>query len=221
MLACLINQVESENISVCHFYGDPHIILFSEQLESAQNRYWCKLSGEHLILQNNYVQIEASMQHDTWLIEKFNMTFMRNNETLCTITDHEQNCKSSEIRIRYPSSVHMEIFYAIPDLYISITPHQYQYKWYDISIRMPTELIRQSNGLCITPSTDKCFIENNIVEDNRFNRTSKSICEMYLLASDQARALLNLPNDYKTRDHALLACIHDFETTNNKNVGKY
>ncbi|CAF1256090.1 unnamed protein product [Adineta steineri] len=84
---------------------------------------------------------------------------------------------------------------------------------------MPYELIKQSNGLCVTAPTDSCEIENSIAQDNSINSLSRIICEVYLQASELARMKLNLSEDLEINNKALLACIHDYDTTNNKNFG--
>jgi hypothetical protein len=55
---------------ICHFYGDPHVILFPQRSEAFQHQYWCKTRGEHLILQNDYVQITVTVQNRTWLVDE-------------------------------------------------------------------------------------------------------------------------------------------------------
>jgi hypothetical protein len=62
--------VNGQNLGVCHIYGDPHIIPFLQPPQTSSNSYWCKLSGEHSILRNEYVEIVAAMRNGTWLIEK-------------------------------------------------------------------------------------------------------------------------------------------------------
>ncbi len=85
---------------------------------------------------------------------------------------------------------------------------------------MPYTIIRRSNGLCVLPSVNNCQIENSITQENNINSLSKSICELYLIASDQAMIELSLINDPERRNNALIACIHDYETTGNRNVRK-
>ncbi|CAF1310436.1 unnamed protein product [Adineta steineri] len=177
------------------------------------------MSGEHKILRNDYVEIVAITKDKTWLIDQFNVTFIKDNQILCTISDKEQYCSSPEIRITRPSLTQIEISYATAGIYISIVPYQYQYNWFDISIRMPYDLIKQSNGLCVTVPTDSCEIENGIAQDNSINSLSRIICEVYLQASELARMKLNLSEDLEINNKALLACIHDYDTTNNKNFG--
>ncbi|CAF1355458.1 unnamed protein product [Adineta steineri] len=177
------------------------------------------MSGEHRILRNNYVEIVAITKDKTWLIDEFIVTFIKDNQILCTISDKEQYCSSPEIRITRPSLTQIEISYATAGIYISIVPYQYQYNWFDISIRMPYDLIKQSNGLCVTAPTDSCEIENSIAQDNSINSLSRIICEVYLEASMLARMKLNLSEDLEINNKALLACIHDYDTTNNKNFG--
>ncbi|CAF0982256.1 unnamed protein product [Rotaria sordida] len=209
----------SNDKGICHVYGDPHIIRFSQQSNIFQDQYWCKISGEHRILKNNYVEIKVFIQYRTWLIDRFNITFFKDNETiLCTITDNnEQYCSSSEIKITRPSLSQMNILYVTPRLHISVVSHQYELQWYDINIRMPYALIRRSQGLCIMPSIENCEIENE--QENNVNQLSISICELYVTASLQASNELNLFNDVDRYSNALIACIHDYETTGNRNFG--
>ncbi|CAF2690470.1 unnamed protein product [Rotaria sp. Silwood2] len=215
----------SDNIKakdICHVYGDPHIIRFPQQSNGSQDQYWCKISGEHRILKNDYVEIKAIVQDRTWFIVKFSVTFFKDNGTvLCTVTDDEQYCNSSEIKITRPSPSQINILYMTPQLQISIVPHQYQVEWYDISVRMSYDLIRQSNGLCIMSSNENCEIENSIQdeEENNIQSLSKSICEQYITESIRASNELGLSNDADRYKNALIACIHDYETTGNKNVG--
>lgn len=85
---------------------------------------------------------------------------------------------------------------------------------------MPYEIINGSNGLCVMPSVDNCQIENSIEQENNTNPLSISICELYLLASDQAMLALGLVNDLDRRNNSLIACIHDYDTTGNTYVRK-
>ncbi|CAF4577984.1 unnamed protein product, partial [Rotaria sp. Silwood1] len=212
----------SDNKGICHVYGDPHIIRFAQQSSVPQDQYWCKMSGEHLILKNDYVEIKTVMQYQTWFIVNFNIIFFKEDGTiLCTITDNEQYCNSSEIKITRPSLSQINILYITPQLHISMVPHQYQLDSYDMNIRMPYDLIRQSNGLCIISSVENCEIENSIEdeEENNINSLSKLICEQYLTASIQASNQLSLVNNPDIHNNALIACIHDYQTTGNKNVG--
>ncbi|CAF4920841.1 unnamed protein product, partial [Rotaria sp. Silwood2] len=121
-----------------------------------------------------------------------------------------------------PSPSQINILYMTPQLQISIVPHQYQVEWYDISVRMSYDLIRQSNGLCIMSSNENCEIENSIQdeEENNIQSLSKSICEQYITESIRASNELGLSNDADRYKNALIACIHDYETTGNKNVRK-
>jgi hypothetical protein len=69
------------------------------------------------------------------------------------------------------------------------------------------------------PPVDDCEIENSIdYTANNINPLSKQICEEYLTASIRASAKLGISNDLERRDNALIACIHDYETTGNTNV---
>ncbi|CAF3846389.1 unnamed protein product, partial [Rotaria magnacalcarata] len=149
---------------ICHFYGDPHIIVFPQRAEAFQHQFWCKTSGEHQILKNDFVQITAIIQNQTWSIDELH--------------------------------------------------------WYDINVRMPFELIRQSSGLCVMPPVNECELENIIEEsENPINPLSRQICEKYLSASNRASSQLDLSN-YSERSHnAFVACIHDYETTGNLNFG--
>ena len=94
----------------------------------------------------------------------------------------------------------------------------YQYEWFDISILMPNELIYESVGLCLAPSDDGCAAEHSPVQEAEIGSMSRTICEIYLLVADQARIELGLPIDTHIRNHALAACIHDYQTTNSTGV---
>ncbi|CAF2041179.1 unnamed protein product [Rotaria magnacalcarata] len=205
---------------ICHFYGDPHIIVFPQRAEAFQHQFWCKTSGEHQILKNDFVQITAIIQNQTWSIDEFIITFFENNTTICTITNSKHVCNSSEIRTIHTSLKQIDILYTTPQLHISIVTHQLQLHWYDINVRMPFELIRQSSGLCVMPPVNECELENIIEEsENPINPLSRQICEKYLSASNRASSQLDLSN-YSERSHnAFVACIHDYETTGNLNFG--
>ncbi|CAF2869575.1 unnamed protein product [Rotaria sp. Silwood2] len=85
---------------------------------------------------------------------------------------------------------------------------------------MPHELIRRSTGLCIMPSIEICAIENSTEhKENNINPLSQAICMEYLTASIQVSNELDLSNDLDRYNNALIACIHDYETTNNRNFG--
>ncbi|CAF3305623.1 unnamed protein product, partial [Rotaria sp. Silwood2] len=85
---------------------------------------------------------------------------------------------------------------------------------------MPHELIRRSTGLCIMPSIEICAIENSTEhKENNINPLSQAICMQYLTASIQVSNELDLSNDLDRYNNALIACIHDYETTNNRNFG--
>lgn len=83
---------------------------------------------------------------------------------------------------------------------------------------MPNELVRQSSGLCVAPSVDRCTVENEILSEDNIPPIYKKICEVYQIAADQAKLSLNLTVDRPMRNHTLLACIHDIHNTNNTNV---
>ncbi|CAF1560216.1 unnamed protein product [Adineta ricciae] len=217
VVSCLAYQIRSQDVDVCHVYGDPHLIPFSQVSQLNQNGYWCKLSGEQQIVRNNFVEIKVNMHEGVWSIDKYTVTFFDNDKVLCKVTDHEQVCDT--VRITRPSLTHIEMFYSIPELYISIVPYEYPYKWYDISILMPNELVRQSNGLCVAPSVDKCIVENEILSENSIPPMYKKMCEVYQTAGDEAKLSLNLPVDHSVRNHTLLACIHDIHNTNNVDFG--
>ncbi|CAF3796693.1 unnamed protein product [Rotaria sp. Silwood1] len=213
----------SENVTdkdICHVYGDPHVIRFSQQPKVLQNQYWCKISGVHRILKNEYIEIIVLIPRRTWLIDEFIIMFFKDNETLCTINNNEQRCDSPEFKVTRPSLSQVDILYLTPRIHISIVPHQYELQWYDISVRMTYELIQRSSGLCIIPSSEICEIENSIEQEkNNINPLSKSICMQYLAASIQASNELGLFNDPDRYNNALIACIHDYQTTGNKNFG--
>ncbi|CAF2232367.1 unnamed protein product, partial [Rotaria magnacalcarata] len=191
-----------------------------ERAEAFQHQFWCKTSGEHQILKNDFVQITAIIQNQTWSIDEFIITFFENNTTICTITNSKHVCNSSEIRTIHTSLKQIDILYTTPQLHISIVTHQLQLHWYDINVRMPFELIRQSSGLCVMPPVNECELENIIEEsENPINPLSRQICEKYLSASNRASSQLDLSN-YSERSHnAFVACIHDYETTGNLNFG--
>lgn len=73
--------VGGQGVDVCHWYGDPHLIPFSQVSQSNQNRYWCKLSGEQQIVRNDFVEIKVNMQEGVWSIDKvsFQMTIKSEN----------------------------------------------------------------------------------------------------------------------------------------------
>ncbi|CAF1009517.1 unnamed protein product [Adineta ricciae] len=219
VISCLVHQIRSQDADVCHLYGDPHLIPFSQVSQSNQNQYWCKLSGEQQIVRNNFVEIKVNMREGVWSIDKYTLTFFDNDRVLCKVTDHEQVCDNQAVRITRPSLTHIEIFYSIPKLYISIIPYEYLYKWYDISILMPNEFVHQSSGLCAAPLVDKCIVENEILPENNIHPMYKTMCEVYQNASEQAKLSLDLPVDHSMRDHTLLACIHDIHNTNNADFG--
>ncbi|CAF2161909.1 unnamed protein product [Rotaria magnacalcarata] len=205
---------------ICHVYGDPHVISFAQQSNATRNQYWCKISGEHSVIKNDYVEMIAFVQEQTWLINKFIIRLLQDNGSIiCTVTDHEQYCNNPKIRITRPSLTQMDILYTTPRLYISIVSHQYDIQWYDISVRMAHALIHRSSGLCILPSVMNCDIENSIEQENIDNSLSKLICEQYLMAAIDASISLDLADDPERHKNALIACIHDYQTTNNKYSG--
>ncbi|CAF4466326.1 unnamed protein product [Rotaria socialis] len=207
-------------VGICHVYGDPHVIPFAQQSNATQDQYWCKISGEHRVIKNDYVEMIAFVQEQTWLIDKFIIKLLQSNGSIiCTVTDNEQYCNNSEIRITRPSLTQMDILYTTSRLYISIVSHQYDVQWYDISVRMPYALIHRSSGLCILPSAMSCDIENSIEQENIENSLSKLICEQYLMAAIDASISLGLADDPERHKNALIACIHDYQTTNNKHSG--
>ncbi|CAF3351673.1 unnamed protein product [Rotaria sp. Silwood2] len=234
----------SEGKGLCNFYGDPHMLIFGQRLSAFQHQYWCKTPGEHRILLNDFVQIFVTVHTEAWRIDQFNMTFFKDNSiALCTIANHQQICNSSGkvnklIPIRYFSIVYeidvkltrlsrsqIDILYAAIDLHISIVTNQYEFDWYDITVRMPYELIRRSSGLCVMPPVDDCELENSIEQKQklfqRFNMNTlpRQVCEAYLTASNQAAVELGISIDSNIHDSSLSACIHDYETTGNKNFG--
>ncbi|CAF3427340.1 unnamed protein product, partial [Rotaria socialis] len=216
----------SEGKGLCNFYGDPHILIFGQRLNAFQHQYWCKTPGEHRILLNDFVQIYVTVHAEAWRTDQFNMTFFKdNNVALCTIADHRQICNSSDVQIIRPSISQIDIIYATGDLHISIVTHQYEFGWYDITIRMPYELIRRSSGLCVMPPVDNCELENSIEQTRKLfqrlnmNTLPRQVCEAYLVASNQAAVELGISIDSNIHDSSLSACIHDYETTGNKNFG--
>ncbi|CAF5093019.1 unnamed protein product, partial [Rotaria magnacalcarata] len=84
---------------------------------------------------------------------------------------------------------------------------------------MAHALIHRSSGLCILPSVMNCDIENSIEQENIDNSLSKLICEQYLMAAIDASISLDLADDPERHKNALIACIHDYQTTNNKYSG--
>ena len=140
------------------------------------------------------------------------------------------------IKITRPSLSQIEIFFAAPEISISIVPHQYQVdpfshngiprddsfgqiQWYDISVRMRYPQVLLSTGLCVMSSVNFCEPETNTMPSNDPNPSlSRQICDEYLNASLQASAQLKLSNDSDLESNALLTCVHDYETTKNKNV---
>jgi hypothetical protein len=83
---------------------------------------------------------------------------------------------------------------------------------------MVGEVGQQSTGLCVEPSASNCVLEGNIGQVTDVSSTSRAICEIYLLFADRARIQLGLSNDSHIRNHALTACIHDYQTTNSSDV---
>ncbi|CAF3415877.1 unnamed protein product, partial [Rotaria sp. Silwood2] len=234
----------SEGKGLCNFYGDPHMLIFGQRLSAFQHQYWCKTPGEHRILLNDFVQIFVTVHTEAWRIDQFNMTFFKDNSiALCTIDNHQQICNSSgkvnklipiryfsivyeiDVKLTRPSRSQIDILYAAIDLHISIVTNQYEFDWYDITVRMPYELIRRSSGLCVMPPVDDCELENSIEQKQklfqRFNMNTlpRQVCEAYLTASNQAAVELGISIDSNIHDSSLSACIHDYETTGNKNFG--
>ena len=83
--------VRSQDADVCHLYGDPHLIPFSQVSQSNQNGYWCKLSGEQQIVRNNFVDIKVNMREGEWSIDKVSrrMTIKSDNyRTLCLVHNY-------------------------------------------------------------------------------------------------------------------------------------
>ncbi|CAF4562475.1 unnamed protein product, partial [Rotaria sp. Silwood2] len=229
---------------LCNFYGDPHILVFGQRPEAVQHQYWCKTPGERRMLLNNFVQLFVTVHEQDWRIDEFNITFFKENNTiLCAIANHQQTCNSpgkmnkfiliphlaifyeTDIKLTRPETGLIDILYAAADLHISVKMHQYDFCWYDITVRMPYELIRQSSGLCVMPPIDDCELENSIEQKQKLfqqfnkNTLSRQICEEYLTASNRAATELGIAIDMNIHESSLAACIHDYETTGNKNFG--
>ena len=54
---------------ICQIFGDPHVFAFPDEERSA-GLYWCRMSGEHVLLRNEHVEIVVNIQNGTWLIDK-------------------------------------------------------------------------------------------------------------------------------------------------------
>ncbi|CAF3702797.1 unnamed protein product [Rotaria socialis] len=215
-----------EKTGACYLYGDPHLLVFGQRLEAFQHQFWCRTAGQQRILLNEFIQFSVAVHEQAWQTDEFNITFFKaNNTALCTVSSYRQTCNSPEIKITHPSQSQLDISYPAAAIRISIATQEYHARLYDIMVSMPYDLIHRSSGLCVMPPVDECELENGDEEKKilfqRFNQNSLSrqVCEEYLGASILAAVSLGVPFDTEMRDNALAACIHDYETTGNKDFG--
>ena len=54
---------------ICQIFGDPHVFAFPDE-ERPSGLYWCRMSGEHILLRNEHVEIVVNIRNGTWLIDK-------------------------------------------------------------------------------------------------------------------------------------------------------
>lgn len=88
---------------------------------------------------------------------------------------------------------------------------------------MPYDLIHRSYGICIT-APFSCELEYKFQkrinsEHIQRNTLSRQVCQVYTNASRTAASDLNLTIHETVFQYSFMACVHDYETTNNKNVG--
>jgi hypothetical protein len=56
--------------SICHVYGDPHVIRFPAQPQGTQQQYWCRVSGHFQLVSNEFVRIDGRIRNGTWSINE-------------------------------------------------------------------------------------------------------------------------------------------------------
>jgi hypothetical protein len=66
-----------QNKGLCHFYGDPHVLLFPQRPAHFQHQYWCKTPGEHRMLLNSFVEIIVSVNDQAWWTDEVNMKIVK------------------------------------------------------------------------------------------------------------------------------------------------
>ena len=199
------------------------------------------MNSEHVSLS----PLNTSTRSDSSRTRKSSVISIKPNRAVRVQVETEIESSTSnlwrlEIKITRPSLSQIEVVFVAPEIYISIVPHHYQVgrslpndilhpiddsfgqiQWYDISVRMHYPQVLLSHGLCIMSSVNFCEPETNTLPaDDQSPSLSRRICDEYLNASLQASVQLKLPNDSAMADNALIACVHDYETTKNKNVGR-
>ena len=62
--------VQGQAQSICHIYGDPHVIRFAAQPQDVQQQYWCRLAGQFQLFSNQFVRIDGRIRNGTWAIDQ-------------------------------------------------------------------------------------------------------------------------------------------------------
>ncbi|CAM2711080.1 unnamed protein product [Rotaria socialis] len=228
----LIATPDVKSLQLCHVWGDPHILQFSQRPTTTRYQYWCKDVGKQQLLKNKYVSATITVHTQNWIIDEFKFTFFDDDGTiLCSMDNSQQSCNSSRIGITRPTLEQMDIIYYTTGIRISV--HQlYLAPWYDISIWMPAEFTAQSYGLCISPSPT-CEWEAGIEQLQRrslpriptsnrskiVQKLADKLCEEYMMAGKSTIIQLGLTPNSVIENAAKLACIDDLKSSGIETFG--
>lgn len=63
------NLVYGNSTGVCHYQGDPHLLPFPLAPGEPRTQYWCKATGEQLLLKNNLIEFIVDSTDPYWRIK--------------------------------------------------------------------------------------------------------------------------------------------------------
>ncbi|CAF1466429.1 unnamed protein product, partial [Rotaria sordida] len=90
--ATLIDRNDELVVSSCQIYGDFHLWMYNQRLDQPRSLQWCKEEGDHLIYENEWIQIIITITKFPNWNEKYKMIFKEHNKILCTIHNTRNIC---------------------------------------------------------------------------------------------------------------------------------
>ncbi|CAF4913411.1 unnamed protein product, partial [Rotaria sp. Silwood1] len=204
--------------------------MYNQRLDQPRSIQWCNGEGEHLIYENEWIQIIVTITKFPNWNKKYKIIFKDHNKILCTMHNTQNTCNHQKIQVKTWGLI-TQVIYPIASLHIIIVRYGNE-SYHDIKLyQQNSTIIHQSKGLCVHQSIH-CEIENihhrnqldviNPTDEQFFvYEHAEEICIQYHESVRQMIRELDLPLiNQTTKDISIISCINDLKSTGNRQFAK-